>query len=1085
MFNSKSFPALIDSYYHNHDLSRIQIDAYNHLVQIKLPQLIESQQLVMPVNEDGTRLRLCFRNVHIPCPVYKPTGYRARLVMPNDARVQGSSYETDVIADVDVYFTDEKTCQHVVLNETKLFKLPVMLGSSVCSTTRCSPSIPETPIGGYFIIKGKERVVVAQESLNYNKVHIHAQKTTYRYIADLRSVKESVDYSVLLQLKLRLDRRFVCSIPYISHDIPIAILLQALDVRLQQARDVTVGLTIHDCLAHEYAGYSEMSQEDCIRYISQHTLNHVETAKKYQYTLHVLQYEIFPCLPVHTDSQSRGVYLLYIAEKILRTDAGQRVDDDRDHVSNKRIEIAGDLLYSLIRALFKRSVQTARQYIDKKCPVSRIDDLNLTTILTRASITQKLYYCFTSGNWGIPKSGYVRKGVAQILCRLSYIGSLSHLRRVLVPIGKKSRNIQVRQVHSTAYGYICPVETPEGQSVGIVKNFALLTRMCVPIPTVHIMDVLYSTILPVQHYMIHGGVTAVFLNGVWLGGISNRVEFVREFKELRYIGAIQEDVSISVDQRDNEIYIYSDRGRIMRPVIRYTHLHELDKILHLPAATLWSTCRRRGIVTYIDGNEAESSVIAMYPEPSTSIEYDYCEIHPCLMLGIAANTISFPDHSQAPRNLYVSAMMKQAIGVYSLSFQRRFDTIAHTLHYPQKRHVTTQVSRACGCEDHPSGANAIVAILCYTGFNQEDSVIINRSAIQRGLFRSTTYKTVSISEAMRGTHDVETIQSPPLQIRNRNHNYSKLDPDGIVRLNTPVGANDVLVGKIHYRDEHVYRDCSLVCKQSEEGIVDHIAITTNSNGYRHVKIRIRRLCIPEIGDKFCQISAQKGTCGMLYNQEDMPFTNEGIVPDIIINPHAIPSRMTINMLLEMLCAKASAFTGEVYDSSAFEHDGNDIVKTMGDTLARYGYERMGTEIMYNGFTGKPFQTRVFIAPAYYQRLKHLVSSKMHSRSYGNVQLLSRQPCAGRSRDGGLKFGEMERDSVIVHGAASFLKERLFDLSDPYYVHVCEGCGAIVNRRTVCMMCGGGSIEKVAIPYACKLLFQELQAMSVGIRIRGG
>jgi len=455
-----------------------------------------------------------------------------------------------------------------------------------------------------------------------------------------------------------------------------------------------------------------------------------------------------------------------------------------------------------------------------------------------------------------------------------------------------------------------------------------------------------------------------------------------------------------------------------------------------------------------------------------------------MMLGICAGLTPFPDHSQAPRNVYAAAMSKQSIGMYATSFNERFDTMAHVLHYPQRRLVPTQLCSTGHFEDMPSGINCIVAVACYGGFNQEDSILINRSAIDRGLFVSSSYKTTSICENKKGTHDAEVIEYPSERIQKNTFNYKKLSrTDGIVDVGTIVEREDVLVGKVYYNNDNQVSDCSLVCKLAEEGIVDKVCVTHNAAGYKLVKIRIRKLRIPEIADKFAHLSAQKGTCGMIYPQEDMPFTGEGITPDIIINAHALPSRMTINMLLEMICGKAGTLVGERYDSTAFCHDGEKLVEEMGKILSQKGYEQHGYEVMYNGFTGVPLKSRIFIGPAYYQRLKHLVADKCHSRASGNVQLMSRQPCAGRSRHGGLRFGEMERDCMITHGVSAFLKERLFDMSDPYQLDICVACGNMVHRRNECVACGKDKTEQVQIPYACKLLFQELQAMNIKIKLR--
>jgi DNA-directed RNA polymerase II subunit RPB2 len=1086
---------IIESFYKKNDLTGLQIESYNRFINEYIPAIIKEQYTILPLNNTQT-LYVNFHNVYIDKPYTLDANRNRKKLYPYEARDRNLSYETGVNCNIELAIIDKKTnlvINSQMINAVELFKLPVMINSSLCNlnTTYSLKNEEMYNSGGYFIIKGKERVIVAQERINYNQTYVFKQKhNKYTHIAEIRSIKEGADYSVLLQMKLHLDEYIYLSVPYITHDIPIAILFIALGLPFNDILPYIENMEdVYKVLEKSYRPYSHMTTEECISYISDYTANKVEDSKKISYTKHILENELIPHLGVCIENKHRILFLIKMLIKLLDTANGKRAEDDRDHICNKRIEMVGELMGNLINSLFKKFMKTIQQIIEKKDEIHKVEDINFSNIINRSNITKRLYYCFSTGNWGLPKSNYIRLGVSQILSRLSYIGTMSHLRRVVVPIGKKSRNTQVRQIHSTNFGFICPCETPEGQSVGIVKNFALMTKISNHIHTVELLSTFENIFKSFNFdFNLSRNYFAIYINGRWIGSIPDTqlLEFIQQFKHFRHLEVIPKFVSIGVDPADMEINISSDGGRILRPVINTDFIHLLeDAIQNTPVESLWDKLLTENIVTYIDGNEAESSVIAMNMQElqNNPTQYNYCEIHPSLMLGLCANTTPFPEHSQAPRNVYVAAMMKQAIGMYALSHNIRYDTIANVLCYPQRKLATTKYAEFCHCEDMPSGMEAIVAVMCYTGYNQEDSVILNQSAIDRGLFHSIAFKTTMTSENKKGTHDCEVIELPSTKLQNSNYDYSKLNEHGIIPLNTVVKKNDVLVGKVYYNNDAPVSDCSLICKSSEEGIIDKILITTNSSGYKLIKIKIRQMKIPEIGDKFCQVSAQKGTCGMTYRQEDMPFTADGIVPDLIINPHALPSRMTINMLLEMLSSKVACFNGTIQDASAFEHDGEVLAEEMGNELVKLGYDRMGTEVMYNGFTGVPFKAKIFIGPAYYQRLKHLVSNKMHARSYGNVQLLSQQPCAGRAREGGLKFGEMERDCAIVHGISSFLKERLFDLSDPYKIYICAKCGVCVNSNTVCMMCKSDSIEKIQIPYACKLLFQQLEAMNMKIRIK--
>jgi DNA-directed RNA polymerase II subunit RPB2 len=441
-------------------------------------------------------------------------------------------------------------------------------------------------------------------------------------------------------------------------------------------------------------------------------------------------------------------------------------------------------------------------------------------------------------------------------------------------------------------------------------------------------------------------------------------------------------------------------------------------------------------------------------------------------------------------------MGKQAMGIYVTNYQFRMDTLAYVLYYPQKPLVTTRAMEHLHFRQLPAGINAIVAISCYSGYNQEDSVIMNQSSIDRGFFRSLFFRSYRDEEKKMGTLVKEDFGRPDRgsTMGMRHGSYDKLDDDGLAPPGTRVSGEDVIIGKTTpiSQDEaqgqssrYTRRDHSISLRHSETGMVDQVLLTTNADGLRFVKVRVRSVRIPQIGDKFSSRHGQKGTVGMTYTQEDMPWTIEGVTPDIIVNPHAIPSRMTIGQLIECIMGKVAAHMGKEGDATPF----TDVtVDNISKALHKCGYQMRGFERMYNGHTGRPLTAMIFLGPTYYQRLKHMVDDKIHSRGRGPVQILTRQPAEGRSRDGGLRFGEMERDCMIAHGAAHFLKERLFDQSDAYRVHVCEVCGliAIANLKKNSFECRGcknkTDIVQVYIPYACKLLFQELMSMAIAPRM---
>ena len=480
-------------------------------------------------------------------------------------------------------------------------------------------------------------------------------------------------------------------------------------------------------------------------------------------------------------------------------------------------------------------------------------------------------------------------------------------------------------------------------------------------------------------------------------------------------------------------------------------------------------------------------------------QYHYMEIHPSLMLGVLASNIPFPDHNQSPRNTYQSAMGKQAVGVYCTNYLKRFDTLGHILNYPQKPLVSTKMSKFLNGDELPNGINAVIAIATYTGFNQEDSIILNKSAVDRGLFRSTfyrTYKEQANKNHSTGEEEIFIKPNPDNTVGIKPYNYDKLEPNGFIKENTYVESGDIVIGKCMPQKKNGvlnFKDNSIMIRNGENGYIDKNSCNDsyfkniNGDGYVFSKVRIRSERIPCIGDKLSSRHGQKGSLGMMYRHEDMPFSSNGIVPDLIINPHAIPSRMTIGQLFECIMSKSAAGIGSYGDSTPFtDLKLEDIADVLQDEC---GYQRYGDEIMYNGHTGEQIHTQIYMGPTFYQRLKHMVDDKIHSRGgNGPVVLLTRQPAEGRARDGGLRFGEMERDAMISHGASAFLKERLLDVSDNYVVHVCNKCGIMgtsnMEKNTFnCKRCiNSVDFSEVRIPYACKLFFHELMSMNVNARM---
>lgn len=587
--------------------------------------------------------------------------------------------------------------------------------------------------------------------------------------------------------------------------------------------------------------------------------------------------------------------------------------------------------------------------------------------------------------------------------------------------------------------------------------------------------------------------TKIFVNGDIVGSTDTPDEVFAKVKAAKMCGEINVYTGVCQDRKNRHIVINSEAGRCTRPlfVVKDARLVITD----VPnAATLsWNELVTCGAVEFLDTKEASCSLIAVDLK-GLSVRHTHMELHPSFMLGVLACSIPFSEHNQSPRNSYQSAMGKQAIGVYTIDYRHRFDTLGHVLNYPQKPIVFTRPSTMLGCDDLPCGINVIVAIATYTGFNQEDGIIVNKSAIQRGLFNSTfyrTYKEQNTKNFATGEKEYFCNAEQVCGFPHAQNNYSKLDDTGFVPVNTYVNDNDVIVSKVMpskgANNCIEYKDTSVTVKDGEAGYVDvnvfnnNLFTTVNGDGHDFAKVRIRQNRIPCIGDKLASRFAQKGSIGMVLSEEDMPFTRQGVRPDIILNPMAIPSRMTIGQLMEVVMGKAGLFNCQECDAVPFSDVTMDALVA---NLRKEGFEGHADEVMYNGRTGHQMATNIFIGPTYYQRLKHMVGDKVHSRSTGAYSGLIRQPAEGRSRGGGLRLGEMERDVIACSGMMSFLKERFVENSDNFKVYVCKKCRhmAVVNPDMnifKCVQCKNNvAFSEVRMPYSCKLFLQEIAALGV-------
>ncbi|KAF2758664.1 beta and beta-prime subunits of DNA dependent RNA-polymerase [Pseudovirgaria hyperparasitica] len=1213
---------VISSFFELKGLVSQQLDSYNDFTNHTLPQIVKDNgritldQNAPQSNEDEEfpiikrRYEVTFGNVTMTYPTVTESDGTTSPLYPHEARLRNLTYSSAIRSkiytkvlvarerpvgedneDGDMEGVEtQRTGGTELVWETEsqpepasvfIGKLPIMLKSELCSLSGQGDEHlymhMECPYdqGGYFVINGSEKVLIAQERSAANIVQVFSKKgSSTPWVAEIRSAVEkgsrlistmSVKWSENSTLANKEHGPYLyATLPYIRSDVPIAIVFRALGFVSDQ------DILNHICFDSNDTQMLELlkpsidesiyiqDKESALDWIAKRGSNNTGTKdRRIRYARDIMQKEFLPHISQEEGSETKKAFFLgYMIHRLMQCVLGRRDEDDRDHFGKKRLDLAGPLIANLFRYLFQKLTKEVFQYLQKCVETGK--DFNLQLAVRSTTISNGLRYSLSTGNWGDQKKAASAKaGVSQVLNRYTYASTLSHLRRTNTPIGRDGKLAKPRQLHNTHWGLVCPAETPEGQACGLVKNLALMCYVSVgsePEPIVQYLQDESMELLEEYDPVHFPTACKFFVNGVWVGVHTQPAGLVRKIIQQKRFGPLIPEISLVRDLRENEFRVFTDAGRVCRPLfvvdndprspnrgrltLNKTHIQTLldereEAAMMTPrqkqeAGVGWAGLLRQGVVEYVDADEEEMAMIVMTPEdledhlrarqgikvyqddeethkrlktkPNPSIRtFTHCEIHPSMILGICASIIPFPDHNQSPRNTYQSAMGKQAMGVALTNFELRLDTMMNVLYYPQKPLATTRSMEYLRFRELPAGQNAIVAIACYSGYNQEDSVIMNQSSIDRGLFRSLFYRTYMDQEKRVGFHTIESFEKPQRgdTIRLKHGTYDKLDDDGVVAPGVRVSGEDIIIGKtapiapdaeeLGQRTKlHVKRDVSTPLRSTENGIVDKVMVTTNSEGNKFIKVRTRTTKVPQIGDKFASRHGQKGTIGITYRQEDMPFTREGLTPDLIINPHAIPSRMTIAHLIECLLSKVGSLRGSEGDATPF----TDVtVESVSQLLRAEGYQSRGFEVMYQGHSGRKMMAQVFLGPTYYQRLRHMVDDKIHARARGPVQILTRQPVEGRARDGGLRFGEMERDCMISHGAASFLKERLFEVSDAYRVHVCEICGLMTPEANLkkmqfyCRNCKNATrIAQVHIPYAMKLLFQELMSMNIAPRM---
>jgi len=1172
---------IIESYFAGQHLERLvrhQIESYNHFINYQIqrtiqmfnPVTIRSENDYIP--EKGQyflEVQVSFENFKLYPPQIHENNGATKVMLPQEAKLRNFTYASTMTVDVKIEYIvrnteamDTPRTITKILPKINIGKMPIMLKSAICVLTQNShihaQFTGECPMdcGGYFIIKGSEKTVLGQERAAENRVYCFDGKNTakWNWVAEIKSIPDFKCISPK-QIEMMITSKnngfgngIYVNIPRIKQPIELFVVFRALGVISDKeiCEKIVLNIsdentaTILDALQGSIVEANKyLSQEDAIRHITAHVAytpmnmdRETGQAKKREFAIEVLQNDLFP----HCKTAVQKIYMLgYMANKLIQTSLGWISTDDRDSYLNKRIDLTGTLLNNLFRNYFNKLVKEMQKQVVREINVGSwrstedyehiINMTNIYKIMKSTTIENGINRALSTGDFSIKQANSSKVGVAQVLNRLTYVASLSHLRRINTPLEKSGELIAPRKLHNTTWGFLCPAETPEGQSIGVVKNISYMAHLTIPTNSSSLYEYVTPFIIKVEDVLstleLYKKVK-VFVNGTWVGITNTPFELYKEMKEKKYKGIINIYTSIVFDFKMLEIRICNDGGRLTRPLLRVRDNRAIitkdiiNKLTNreLTWNDLLTSCRLdESVIEYIDPEEQNYSMIAMKTKEGFLVDkatYDFthCEIHPSTIFGVLASCIPFPEHNQAPRNTYQCAMGKQAIGVYSLNYDQRMDKTAYVLSYPSRPLVDTRLMNFIHLNQIPSGCQIHVAIMTHTGYNQEDSVLVNKGSIDRGLFSATIYHTEK-DEDKNIIRD-EIIRCNPDKTKTKGikfGNYDKVNNQGFIPENSLVENRDVIIAKIVPIKENrndptktiKYEDQSKTFRTTEETYIDKNYTGRNGDGYNFAKVRVRIFRKPGYGDKFSSRHGQKGTCGNVIPECDMPFTKDGLRPDIIINPHAIPSRMTIAQLKETLLGKVLLELGMFGDGTSF---GNLDIKTIVKELQKLGYEGYGNEVMYNGLTGEQLETSIFIGPVFYQRLKHMVSDKQHSRAIGPMVNLTRQPAEGRSRDGGFRIGEMERDVMIAHGMSKFCRERLYDVSDKYSAYVCRKCGMIAayndgaqksmnpTRETgadfsvhLCNTCNNMTdFARVEIPYAYKLMAQELQTINVVPRL---
>ncbi|SYW75290.1 probable DNA-directed RNA polymerase III, 130 KD subunit [Ustilago bromivora] len=1086
-------------------LVKQHIESYNYFVDHDLKNIIKANEKI--TSDIDPKFYLKYTDITVGEPRRYDGDALQRPITPHECRLRDITYSAHIFVNIE-YTRGGKIIRR---KNVAIGRIPVMLRSNKCVLSNKSEKelakMSECPLdpGGYFVVKGTEKVILVQEQLSKNRIIVEADTKKGSVSASVTSStheRKSKSYVLTKHGKIFLKHNSL------HEDIPIAVAFKAMGI--QADREILQLVAGHDDI---YKELFAINLEEAARlgiYTRKQALDYIGARAKAsrkplsmrrplsEEALDVLATVIMAHVPVERlNFRPKAIYIASMVRRVLVAMQDEKKVDDRDYVGNKRLELAGQLLALLFEDLFKKFNSDLKINIDKvlKKPNRTVEfDAFNQFHFNGDYITAGFVRAISTGNWSLKRFKMERAGITHVLSRLSYIAALGMMTRISSQFEKTRKVSGPRALQPSQWGMLCPSDTPEGEACGLVKNLALTTHITTDVEEEPIAKLAFTLGVEDVHLLTGAELYRpdsyiVYLNGNVLGVTRFPQRFVMQFRRLRRAGRISEFVSIYTNSHHQTVYIASDGGRICRPLIIVDPVTGQPRVTDSHIQQLKAGIRcfndflHNGLLEYLDVNEENDSNIALYERDIKPRYTTHLEIEPFTILGAVAEC----------------AMGKQAVSAIAYNQFLRIDTLLYLMVYPQQPMVKTRTIDIIGYDKLPAGQNAMVAVMSFSGYDIEDALLLNKASLDRGFGRCQTMKKSStiLRKYPNGTHDRLADAPVDESTGKRQKRYDILEADGIagvgerveqgdvfVNKQTPVNANDnssaaIMIGASNAAASVAYKSAPMSYKPPVSGYVDQVLITDTDSDQTLIKALIRQTRRPELGDKFSSRHGQKGVCGLIVNQEDMPFSDQGINPDIIMNPHGFPSRMTVGKMIELLSGKAGVITGNLQYGTSF---GGSKVEDMSQILVDHGYNYGGKETLTSGITGQPLECYVYFGPIYYQRLKHMVQDKMHARARGPRAVLTRQPTEGRSRDGGLRLGEMERDCLIGYGATQLLLERLMISSDAFTVHACQRCG-LMGYNGWCPFCGSGKhVVKLTIPYGTKLMLQELMAMQVVPRL---